>query len=299
MHEAIVSAALKTLNIDAESVSGELTEDQIKEFTDKIASLKVYDDATLNDLKSNVRKDFRKTIESEVSGKTLGQLEKNIMQKYGVEFKQGEDYQNAVELIEKIVDSNVQNAGNPDETLTKELTTLREALKSKTESFDAEKENIIKEYKSMLINKDIDAVLNGIASKLDVADELKGGQLEFIKYTFNNKYSIGEQDGQTVVLDANGEVVKNETDYSPRSLSSVLNDLAPTLVKFKTDDNKVGRADEKINGKTVNDRVFSTMKSQAEFNKYLSDNSISPTSLAGQEAYAKWRKAQNGISSLV
>ena len=102
-----------------------------------------------------------------------------------------------------------------------------------------------------------------------------------------------------VVLDKNGEVVKNETDYSPESLSSVINRLAPTLVKFKTDDSKTGRADEVINGKTTNDRVFSTLKSYEDYNKYLTDKGISPTSLAGQEAYAKWRKAQGDNINVV
>jgi len=95
MNKEIVSAALKTLNIDAESVSGELTEDQIKEFTDKINQARVYDEATLNELKSNIRKDFRGTIEKEVTGKALERLEKDLMQKYGVDFKHGQDYQNA------------------------------------------------------------------------------------------------------------------------------------------------------------------------------------------------------------
>ena len=114
MNEAIVSAALKTLNIDAESVSGELTDEQIKEFTDKINQLKVYQlrNGSIHDLA-----------------------------------KQGEDYQNAIELIDRIVDNRVKTAGNPDETLTKELTTLREALKAKEEEKNNTITSIESEYK--------------------------------------------------------------------------------------------------------------------------------------------------------
>ena len=65
MNEQIVSAALKTLNVGDVS---ELTEEQITEVVERINKMKVYDDTTLNDLKANVRKDFRQTIESEVKG---------------------------------------------------------------------------------------------------------------------------------------------------------------------------------------------------------------------------------------
>lgn len=299
MNNEIVSAALKTLNIDVDSVSGELTDDQIKEFTDKISQAKVYDEATLNDLKSNVRKDFRSTIEKEVSGKTLSKFEKDAMQKYGLELKQGEDYQNAIELIDKIVSTKVSESST-DETLTKELTTLREALKAKEEEKTTSNSALEQAYKKQINDMKIDNVLAGVATKLDVSDELKSGQLEFIKYNFDKSYSLGEQDGQIVVLDkTTNEVIKNETDYSPESLSSVINRLAPTLVKFKTDDNKTGRADEIINGKTTNDRAFSTLKSYDDFNKHLTDKGISPTSLEGQESYAKWRKSQGDNITIV
>ena len=146
----------------------------------------------------------------------------------------------------------------------------------------------------------IDNVLANVSSKLDVTDELKSGQLEFIKYNFDKKYSISEQDGQIVVLDkTTDEVIKNETDFSPESLSSVINRLAPTLVKFKTDDSKTGRGDEFTNNKQSNDRAFSGMKTYDDFNKHLTDKGISPTSLGGQEAYAKWKKSQGDNITVV
>jgi len=299
MNNEIVTAALESLNIDVNDVSGELTDDQIKEFTDKISNAKVYNEATLNELKSNVRKDFRGTIEKEVSGKTLSKFEKDAMQKYGMDLKQGEDYQNAIELIDKIV-SNKVSESSMDETLTKELTTLREALKAKEEDKTSSNSALESAYKKQINDMKIDNVLASVASKLDVTDELKSGQLEFIKYNFDKSYTIAEQDGKMVVLDkSTNEVIKNENDYSPETLSSVINRLAPTLVKYKTEENKTGRADELINGKTTNDRAFSGMKNYDEFNNHLTGKGISPTSLEGQEAYAKWRKSQGDNVTIV
>ena len=96
MNEQIVSAALKTLNIGDVS---ELTEEQITETVKRINELKVYDDTKLNELKSNVRKDFRTTIESEVKGKTFEKLEKDILNKFSLDLEKGTDYNNALELI--------------------------------------------------------------------------------------------------------------------------------------------------------------------------------------------------------
>ena len=148
MNEQIVSAALKTLNIGDVS---ELTEEQITETVKRINELKVYDDTKLNELKSNVRKDFRTTIESEVKGKTFEKLEKDILNKFSLDLEKGTDYNNALELIEKAISNKVNNASG-DEELKKEMETLREAIKRVNEEKDTSLTELEKAYNEVIKN---------------------------------------------------------------------------------------------------------------------------------------------------
>lgn len=289
MNEQIVSALSKTLNIDL-NVS-ELTDEQQTELIDKISTLKVFTDESLKDRDSNIRKDFRTTIEKEVSGKTLEKFEKDFKQKFGVDLKHGEDYQSALELAEKVLTKKVSESSN-DEELKKELDSLR----SKIKAINEEKDQAINELTSKFTREKTDMILNSEISKfkniLDVSDELKDGQLEFIKYNFDKKYELREQDGQMIVFDkSKQEIVKNQTDYSYESLSNVLEQIAPTLVKFKTTEPKKGRANEIIN-EPVTDAVVAKFKTLEDFNKYLTDKRISQASNEGIRLYAAFKKSQ-------
>lgn len=289
MNEQIVSAAFKTLNIG--DVSGELTEEQITELVDKISSIKVYTEEALKERDSNVRKAFRETIEKEVSGKTLSQFEKNVLQKYGLEMKQGEDYQTALELIDKLVSTKVSESST-DEQLKKELEAVRDRLKAVNEEKDSSLTELERKYKKMLSDKDLNGEISKYAGLLDVEDSVRDGQLEFLKYTFEKRYELREQDGKTVVFDKQvGEIVKNDVDMSPESLSSVLGKLAPTVVKLKSNEPKQGRGKE-TNGKPVAESNLSKFKTVEDFNKYLSGQEISPTSNEGIRLYSEWKATQ-------
>ena len=286
MNEAIVSAALKTLNIGDVS---ELTEEQITETVERINALKVYDDAKLTELKSNVRKDFRATIEGEAKGKALDKLEKDLLQKYGLELEKGTDYNNALELIEKAKDNWVAGASN-DETLTKELEAVREKLKQVNEDNSKSLESLTSEHKKTLSDMILNSEISKFSGLLDAEDSLKAGQLEFLKFQFDKAYELREQDGKTVVFDKmKDEVVKNETDYSPETLSSVLGKLAPTIVKLKKDEAKQGRGEQ---GKPVAVSNMAKFKTSEDFNQYLSGQDIRPTSIEGQRLYAEWKATQ-------
>ena len=286
MNEQIVSAALKTLNIGDVS---ELTEEQITETVKRINELKVYDDTTLNELKSNVRKDFRTTIESEVKGKTFEKLEKDILNKFGLELKTGTDYNNALELIEKAISNKVNNASG-DEELKKEMETLREAIKRVNEEKDTSLTELEKAYKSQLTDLKLNSEISKFTGLIDAEDSLKASQLEFLKYSFDKAYEVREQDGQTVVFDkVKEEIVKNETDYSPETLSSVLGKLAPTIVKLKKEEVKQGRGEQ---GKPVATSNMNKFKSSEDFNQYLQGQDIRPTSIEGMKLYSEWKATQ-------
>jgi hypothetical protein len=285
MNEQIVSAALKTLNVGDVS---ELTEEQITEVVERINKMKVYDDTTLNDLKANVRKDFRQTIESEVKGKTYEKLEKDILTKFGLELEKGTDYNNALELIEKTISNKVNNASG-DEELKKEMETLREAIKRVNEDKDTSLTELEKTYKRKLTNMTLEGEISKFTNLIDADDSLKASQLEFLKYSFEKNYELREQDGKTVVFDKESqEIVKNETDYSYESLSSVLGKLAPTVVKLKENKPKAGRGDNKQQAVTS----MSKFKTAEDFNLYLNGQGVSPTSLEGQRLYSEWKAAQ-------
>ena len=286
MNEQIVSAALKTLNIGDVS---ELTEEQITETVKRINELKVYDDTKLNELKSNVRKDFRTTIESEVKGKTFEKLEKDILNKFSLDLEKGTDYNNALELIEKAISNKVNNASG-DEELKKEMETLREAIKRVNEEKDTSLTELEKAYKRQLTDLKLNGEISKFTGLIDAEDSLKASQLEFLKYSFDKAYEVREQDGQTVVFDkVKEEIVKNETDYSPETLSSVLGKLAPTIVKLKKEEVKQGRGEQ---GKPVATSNMNKFKTSEDFNQYLQGQKIRPTSIEGMKLYSEWKATQ-------
>ena len=286
MNEQIVSAALKTLNIGDVS---ELTEEQITETVKRINELKVYDDTKLNELKSNVRKDFRTTIESEVKGKTFEKLEKDILNKFSLDLEKGTDYNNALELIEKAISNKVNNASGDDE-LKKEMETLREAIKRVNEEKDTSLTELEKAYKRQLTDLKLNGEISKFTGLIDAEDSLKASQLEFLKYSFDKAYEVREQDGQTVVFDkVKEEIVKNETDYSPETLSSVLGKLAPTIVKLKKEEVKQGRGEQ---GKPVATSNMNKFKTSEDFNQYLQGQEIRPTSIEGMKLYSEWKATQ-------
>ena len=286
MNDEIVSAALKTLNLGDVS---ELTEEQITETVKRINSLKVYDDTTLNELKSNVRKDFRTTIESEVKGKTFEKLEKDILNKFSLDLEKGTDYNNALELIEKAISNKVNNASGDDE-LKKEMETLREAIKRVNEEKDTSLTELEKAYKRQLTDLKLNGEISKFTGLIDAEDSLKASQLEFLKYSFDKAYEVREQDGQTVVFDkVKEEIVKNETDYSPETLSSVLGKLAPTIVKLKKEEVKQGRGEQ---GKPVAASNMNKFKTSEDFNQYLQGQDIRPTSIEGMKLYSEWKATQ-------
>ena len=286
MNEQIVSAALKTLNIGDVS---ELTEEQITETVKRINELKVYDDTKLNELKSNVRKDFRTTIESEVKGKTFEKLEKDILNKFSLDLEKGTDYNNALELIEKAISNKVNNASG-DEELKKEMETLREAIKRVNEEKDTSLTELEKAYKRQLTDLKLNGEISKFTGLIDAEDSLKASQLEFLKYSFDKAYEVREQDGQTVVFDkVKEEIVKNETDYSPETLSSVLGKLAPTIVKLKKEEVKQGRGEQ---GKPVATSNMNKFKTSEDFNQYLQGQDIRPTSIEGMKLYSEWKATQ-------
>lgn len=286
MNEQIVSAALKTLNIGDVS---ELTEEQITETVKRINELKVYDDTKLNELKSNVRKDFRTTIESEVKGKTFEKLEKDILNKFSLDLEKGTDYNNALELIEKAISNKVNNASG-DEELKKEMETLREAIKRVNEEKDTSLTELEKAYKRQLTDLKLNGEISKFTGLIDAEDSLKASQLEFLKYSFDKAYEVREQDGQTVVFDkVKEEIVKNETDYSPETLSSVLGKLAPTIVKLKKEEVKQGRGEQ---GKPVATSNMNKFKTSEDFNQYLQGQGIRPTSIEGMKLYSEWKATQ-------
>ena len=286
MNEQIVSAALKTLNVGDVS---ELTEEQITEVVTRIESLKVYDKAGLDDFKSNIRKDFRGTIEGEVKGKAYEKLEKDILTKFGLNLEKGTDYTTSIELIEKAIANKVSES-NTDDELKKELSVLQEALKKVNEDKDTSINSLTEAHKKAISDMTLNSEISKFSGLIDADESRLDSQLEFLKYSFDKNYELRHQDGQTVVFDKDKEeIVKNETDYSYESLSNVLGKLAPTIVKLKKDEAKQGRGEQ---GKPVAISNMAKFKTSEDFNQYLSGQDIRPTSIEGQKLYSEWKATQ-------
>lgn len=286
MNEQIVSAALKTLNVGDVS---ELTEEQITEVVTRIESLKVYDKAGLDDFKSNIRKDFRGTIEGEAKGKAYEKLEKDILTKFGLNLEKGTDYTTSIELIEKAIANKVSES-NTDDELKKELSVLQEALKKVNEDKDTSINSLTEAHKKAISDMTLNSEISKFSGLIDADESRLDSQLEFLKYSFDKNYELRHQDGQTVVFDKDKEeIVKNETDYSYESLSNVLGKLAPTIVKLKKDEAKQGRGEQ---GKPVAISNMAKFKTSEDFNQYLSGQDIRPTSIEGQKLYSEWKATQ-------
>ena len=286
MNEQIVSAALKTLNVGDVS---ELTEEQITEVVTRIESLKVYDKAGLDDFKSNIRKDFRGTIEGEAKGKAYEKLEKDILTKFGLNLEKGTDYTTSIELIEKAIANKVSES-NTDEELKKELSVLQEALKKVNEDKDTSINSLTEAHKKAISDMTLNSEISKFSGLIDADESRLDSQLEFLKYSFDKNYELRHQDGQTVVFDKDKEeIVKNETDYSYESLSNVLGKLAPTIVKLKKDEAKQGRGEQ---GKPVAISNMAKFKTSEDFNQYLSGQDIRPKSIELQKLYSECKATQ-------
>ncbi len=284
MNELLVTAAIESLNLGDVS---ELTDEQITEKVNHIKSLKVYTEDSLKDYTSNVRKDFRGTIEKEVKGSTMEKFEKNVLEKYGLELKQGEDYSNAIELIEKVISGEVSKSSN-DEELKKELTVLQEAIKKVNEDKDTSLGDLATAHKKALNDLTLNGEISKYSGLVDVDEEKVANQMEFLRFTFDKQFEIREQDGKPVVFDKiKDEIVKNE-DFSPESLSSVMNKLASTTLKLKKVETKEGRGKD---GKPDAISDMAKFKTEADFYKYLSGQEISPTSTEAVKLYSEWKKA--------
>lgn len=231
-----ISLLSKVLGEDEQALATKLADENgYKEIETKIGGLKVFKS---NDEYTGVLNNYRNSLKdvfyNEHKGSIHESLENNIMSKYGVTLKRGEDFKKTDELIDKIIEEKskaVKAAGSGDD---KELQKAQAKIQELNEALLQQETKFKNDYEGKLKDLQITSVLSGIKPMLDVPNENLNENLEFIKYKFEKDgFSIREKDGKHIVYKGE-EIYRDQTTYKEIPLESVLLEIASKVSKVKT-----------------------------------------------------------------
>lgn len=296
MNEKVVGVLSSLLKEDATVLAEKIQandEEYLNTLEAKSKDLKVFTNDEFISITNNLKSSFKDSVYKEVKGTTLEMLEKNVKKSYGYDtLKQGADYGTVEQLLDKIITTE-KSKGSNNESLTKELDLLRNALKTKTE----EVEQIKLESDTKVLRELADVKLSGaiqtLKDKLDVQDTLKDVQLRMFKSGFLNDYDINKDDnGNFVVYSKDkGELIRKD-DYSPMSIEDVVNNVANKMLPIKNKVPKAGRSEEYSadNNNTLNYKKFATW---GDFLKSEHGKGLIAGTIAHDTHYKEWRKFNN------
>jgi hypothetical protein len=301
--EKVLSEKLgKILKIEPTKLQELDTPEKAVEIDALLAQHKVFKngefESVLNNYKDSIKPGIIEEAKKNTEKDTHISIQEKIKTKYGVNLEHGKDYQKTTELIEKIVELKGKPTGDPTADakrvteLEKQIVDLNTNFKTKESEFQTKSE---KKYFDSLVNSE----LNNIKARLDVDDDKKQGQAEFLKYKFDSLYSIKEDEtGQVLVIDKKGEVLKSGVDnqFKPLSLSDVVNSIASTFSKIKTVVLPAGRGDNNagVNNNSGGNAIDWTLYN--DWDSFRKNNQVGKTLTAGSkeanELYAQFIKAK-------
>lgn len=221
-------------NIPSEELATKLqSEEGANEIKSQIEGYRIYrTDKDYETLLKDHKDSLKDKLYNEHKGSIHESLEKKLLHKHGVEFKQGTDFNSTDELIDKILEIKIASARASSKGDNKELEAALAKIQELTQSSALEKENLLKEFSSKLVNKEMDSALFGIKSKLDVEDDKLESALGYIKYQFGQEFSIQEKDGQFKVF--KGDTVYRNNEHQEIPLDVVLQEIAGKSFKLKS-----------------------------------------------------------------
>lgn len=295
MNEQSVTLLAGLLKTEPSVLSEKLSsEDGVNEVKTQIESLKTFDSIGLETLKTNLRTEIKDTVYSEAKGSVLEKLERETKKKYGYDsFKKGEDYTTIDELVAKIVKTETEKSSTTDinETIKAEVEELRNKINVNSDEFDAKEKEIVLRYENEIAQNYLNGELNVLKSSLDYEAEIVGGQVELFKIKFLQDHKIKRDNGMIVVTDNEGNVLKNEHDLSPLSLTDILTTKAKSYLKFKNDSDKRGRGKENNNNKSVNIN-YTRFKTFEEFLSSNQGKGLKAGEIETTRHYSEWKKLQ-------
>lgn len=231
MSEKAAALLASVLKMDSVDLS---TDDGIKAVEERVKALKVYTpeefSGVLNNYKASLDDNFKKekdNLYKENKIQIHAAIEKELVEKYGLP---SDDLKGkkTTEYIDKIIE--LRGAGKTDDAkvIEEKLTKLLADNKAEYEKRIGETKS---QYEKRIMDMYLDSEMKSVETVLDVDDEKRSAQLEFIKYQFNKDYRVEERDGKYVVL--KGEEVVRDANFQPKSVNSVMMEVAEKFAPIK------------------------------------------------------------------
>ena len=293
--EQVVGVLATLLNEKPDVLTESLkTEEGVNEITNRVKSLKVFNDDSFSELTNNIKKSFKDEVYGEVKGTAYEMLEKDLKKSYDLSWKRGEDYSNVSELITKLVETNKANSNTGDEQLKKDLEALRTMLTNTKQESETSVNQLQTQHQKELADIYLNAELSELKSYLDYPDEIVNGQLELFKIALGQRYKIGfDAEKKLIVSDSEGNVIKN-SDFTPKHLKEVVSEVAKNFLKFKDIVPKSGRG----NGNPQNNNPISgsELKKFTTFEDFLltdQGKELQMGSIAMAGKFKEWKTAHS------
>ena len=284
MNEKDVTYFSTLLGIEADAVEGLVTDgllgakvaeavmakdkvDKLKENLAKSVRDEYFDELVEKAKTGEVPPDLYKPIHGAVSEK----LEKKLSKEYAVD-----QYKNLDDLLAQLITKGQSN--NPQlEELQVKIKALQDANTTLQSERDEAEKRIRGEFESQIIERDLNDHLSKIPFDLSgVEDKEMENTLAqrklILKSVFDNSYSVKYQDGNIVVVNRDGEVVKDQATLDPVPVSDVFRSVANTagIALESPETGGQGGSSYKKNG--------SRFANVDEFYEYCRKNDIPPES---------------------
>ncbi len=212
----------------------------------------------------------------------LEAAEKDLQSRFGTTFLQGKDYNNIVELTQKII-----GAKAPDkegDSKYKDLyTTAQVDFQKQLEEKD---KHYLSREKGLILDGAINALNPFILDKEGIEPKKK-----YLRYSFDDNFDLDHQDGKTIVLDKATKKPVVDSNHAMLSVEQVIKQLATGVITLAETVPISGRgANNEPGTQTPNPKKYS---SDDEFiEKELKGKGINPFSTEGIKALRDYQKGE-------
>lgn len=291
----ITSDATGAVNIDLKALKETINADggDLK-ITEAFKTLKVFTPeqhaSILNNhkeaLKLSLKDDFYKDHKRDIHGS----LEKEIMKKYGMELKPGEDFKTTIDLLALVEAKIKKDNGKEDPEAVKKYTDKIAELNKNIEGMVKKEDH--ETMQNDFYNTVLDLSVGALHGRIDAEEDKVAQQLNYLKYIFVSEGNkISKKDNSFVVLNKEGQPVVDNTTFKPVSISTFIESLAASNLKLK-EGPATGRGGNPNNPDSQNAELLA-LKDKNSFIDHLRKKNIDMGSEEGMKLYTEWRKVHN------
>jgi len=294
MKENDVAFFGELLGLDTEAVNGAIEDGSVGE---KIKALNLMGADKVETLKENLAKDVKTTYFGELVEKAKqGELDPDL---YGpikgavhemIEKDLAKTYEVEKGTLKEMI-AKISNNGQSNDNA--QLTQKISDLQGINETLVKEKEDAVTaakaDYEGRLLSRDKVETVNSIPFDFSDVDE---GELEkattsrkqILTDVFDARYALSYSEGNTVVKDSKGEIMKDRVTLAPLPASDVMKSIATELgLKLKSPE--TGGQGGSSSGQNAN----SPFPDKEAYDKHCRDKKIQPTSAEGLKLWAERR----------